>query len=252
MVRALRPQIENALYYITVRGNNSQPLFNDHFDQRHYIDLLNRYRERFGCCLYAYILLTNHLHLLLETPKANIGKFMQCLGTSYVSYFNRRYKRRGTLFEGRYESHLVPKDQLLEFNTQFHSCKLMPASMDEDGLRRSPSLPGGSSSLNYSYEAGEDLKNAENIIKKISLSMGLNRSEDLRGKRRRALPRHLAMYLIRRQTLLPLRLIGTLLGVKPAAVAIAIGKVEKRLKDGEFPGYVETLLKQFGSTGVNN
>ena len=91
---------------------------------------------------------------------------------------------------------------------------------------------------------GADLKRAEDIILKVSLSMGLSGEEDLREKRRRATVRHLAMYLIRRQTLLPLRLIGTLLGVKPAAVAIAVGKVEKRFKEGSFPDHIETLLKK--------
>jgi len=243
MARALRPQLEDALYYITVRGNNRQFIFRDHHDQRHYIELLNRYRERFDCRLYAYILLNNHLHFILETPRANVGKFMQCLGTSYASYFNRRYKRRGTLFEGRYQSHLLSTSQLLDFTQQVHVCSL-GGEKEQKGSRLEDSSAVSLSAATRDQLAGADLKKAEDIIHKVSLSLSIAGVGDLREKRRKAMPRHLAMYLIRRQTPLPLRLIGTLLGVKPAAVAIAIGKVEKRLKEGGFPQHIEALLKK--------
>ncbi len=94
MARALRTQFEGAIYHLIVRGNNRQPLFRDGKDREHYLDLLKRYRDLFGYRLYAYILLNNHLQLLLETPKGNVSKIMQCLGTNYAAYFNRKYKRR--------------------------------------------------------------------------------------------------------------------------------------------------------------
>ncbi len=94
MARALRTQFVGAIYFLIVRGNNRQPLFRDSKDREHYLELLKRYRELFGYRLYAYNLLTNHLQLLLETPKGNVSKIMQCLGTNYAAYFNRKYKRR--------------------------------------------------------------------------------------------------------------------------------------------------------------
>jgi len=250
MARTLRPQFEDALYYITVRGNNRQPLFRDYQDQGHYIELLDRYRGRFGCRLFAYVLLSNHLHLLLETPRANVGKFMQSLGTSYVAYFNRRYKRRGTLFEGRYRSDLVAKNELLEFTRHAHTCKLGQVAREQRDLKRffTPSVI--STETVPARVEGTDLEKAENIIQKVRLSMGLSEMEDLRERRRTSLARHLAMYLIRKQTLLPLRLIGALLGVKPAAVTIAIGKMEKRLRDGGFPSHIELLLKKADAAGT--
>ncbi len=73
--------------------------------------------------------------------------------------------------------------------------------------------------------------------------MELNGVENLRVRRREALVRHLAMYIIRKETLLPLRSIGRLLGVKSAAVAIAVGKVERLVKRGDFPIQIENILK---------
>jgi len=78
--------------------------------------------------------------------------------------------------------------------------------------------------------------------------LGISNAEDLRERHRTSLARHLAMYLIRKQTLLPLRLIGTLLGVKPAAVAIAVGKMETRVRERGFPTSIENLLKRVNLT----
>ncbi len=125
MTRSLRPQFQGAIYHLTVRGNNGQRLFRDNHDKRYYLELLGRYRGRFGCLIYAYILLGHHLHLLLATPRASVGKFMQGLGTSYAAYFNRKYKRRGTVFEGRYESRLVSTaTDLLEITRYIHCSAL--------------------------------------------------------------------------------------------------------------------------------
>jgi len=250
MARSLRPQFEDALYYITVRGNNRQPLFRDFQDQAHYIELLDRYRQRFSCRLYGYILLGNHLHLLLETPRGSVGKFMQCLGTSYVAYFNRRYKRRGTLFEGRYRSDLVAKEDLLEFTRHSHTCKLGHGAGEQRDLQRFVPSSVNQPAAVPSQVQRTDLKKAEGIIQEVRQSLGISNAEDLRGRHRTSLARHLAMYLIRKQTLLPLRLIGTLLGVKPAAVAIAVGKMETRVRDRGFPSNIENLLKRINLTGT--
>lgn len=89
-----------------------------------------------------------------------------------------------------------------------------------------------------------DIRRAEEIIQKVRLSVESIGVEGLRERRREALIRHLAMYLIRKETPLPLRSIGKLLGVKSAAVAIAIGKVGSQIKRGGFPRYIENLLKR--------
>lgn len=95
------------------------------------------------------------------------------------------------------------------------------------------------------------LRRAEKILREVSLSLALDEAKDLREKRRRALARHVAMYLIRRQTTLPLRSIGELLGVKAPAVALAIGKVEQLLKRGDFSNRLKNLLKIDSFSSLN-
>ena len=97
---------------------------------------------------------------------------------------------------------------------------------------------------NRIQEEASDIRRAEEIIRKVRHFVESIGVEGLREKRRGALIRHLAMYLIRKGTPLPLRSIGKLLGVKSAAVAIAIGKVESQIKRGGFPRYIENLLKR--------
>ena len=100
------------------------------------------------------------------------------------------------------------------------------------------------------------LRKAEKILREVSLSLGPNQAGGLRKRRRRGLFRHVAMYLIRRQTTLPLRSIGELLGVKAPAVALAIGKVEQLLEREEISNGFKHLFKidrfssQIGSRNI--
>lgn len=301
MARPLRVQFEGALYHLVVRANNRQPLFRDHRDRRRYLELLSRYRGQFGCRLYAYVLMSRRVHLLLETPRGNLSKVMQCLGTSYTSYFNRRHRRRGTLFDGRYRSYLVDKEStLLEITRYIHrnhfplrlkqkrdypwsSYRIYLGRGVPDLVETEPVLSRfgrgvreqrrryqefvehanvrgnfdpcgansrqivGSSTQSQPNNGGESsLERAEKILREVSLSLGPHEAGDFRERRRRALSRHMAMYLIRRQTTLPLRSIGELLGVKAPAVALAISKVERLLKREDFFNRIKSLLNLDG------
>lgn len=119
MARPLRVQFSGGAYYLTLRANSRQALFRDDRDRGRFLVLLGRYSDQFSITLFAFLLTTRQVDLLLESPRANISKFMQCLGTSYVSYFNRRHKRRGALFEGRFKSHFIEKLKGLSEATRF-------------------------------------------------------------------------------------------------------------------------------------
>ena len=100
--------------HVIQRGNNRDIIFVDNSDYRFYLEKLYDGCVRFGCKLHAYVLMTNHTHLLLTpiTEKA-IGQTMQSLGRYYVQYFNYRYQRTGTLWEGRYKSTLIDAEDYL-------------------------------------------------------------------------------------------------------------------------------------------
>jgi len=113
MARKPRIEFEGALYHIIARGNQRQDIFRGREDFTKYLDLLSRYKERYSFFLYAYALMTNHVHLLLETTQTPLSKILQGLQQSYTSYFNRKYSTVGHLFQGRYKAILCNKDEYL-------------------------------------------------------------------------------------------------------------------------------------------
>lgn len=100
--------------HVIVRGNNRARIFHREDDYDFYLEKLKQACDRNGCDVHAYVLMTNHVHMLV-TPqrKQTIGKALQMLGRYYVQYFNRSYQRTGTLWEGRYKATLVDSERYL-------------------------------------------------------------------------------------------------------------------------------------------
>jgi REP element-mobilizing transposase RayT len=113
MARPLRLEFPGAVYHITARGNERRNIFVDDEDRRCFLDRLGREIEQHGWLCHAYCLMSNHYHLLLETPQPNLARGMRRLNGSYTQAFNRRHKRVGHLFQGRYKGILVDRDSYL-------------------------------------------------------------------------------------------------------------------------------------------
>ena len=111
MANGRRLVLEHALYHITNRGNQKQKTFIDDEDFREYLLRVRRYKRKYGFSLYGYCLMPNHPHLVGEVKiKENLSKFMQCLTRSYTAYFNRKYKKVGYLWQGRFKNKVIVKD----------------------------------------------------------------------------------------------------------------------------------------------
>src|SRR5918996_317541 len=108
MARGPRLIVPQIAVHIVQRGHNRRDCFHHDTDYLVYLGNLRDLAAKTGCALHAYCLMTNHVHLLL-TPStdSSCALLMRNLGQRYVQYFNRRYDRRGTLWEGRYKSSLV-------------------------------------------------------------------------------------------------------------------------------------------------
>jgi REP element-mobilizing transposase RayT len=113
MARPLRLEFAGALYHVTSRGNARQRIYLDNEDRRIYLDLLGKEIEQQSWCCYAYCLMDNHYHLLIETREPNLVAGMRRLNGVYTQSFNRRHRRVGHLFQGRYKSIVVDKDVYL-------------------------------------------------------------------------------------------------------------------------------------------
>jgi len=113
MARKLRIQYPGAIYHVTLRGVEKRQIFTDDVDRNRFIDQLTEAVEACGVRLYMFCLMGNHVHLLLESPQANLSAFMQKLATAYAVYFNRRHRRVGHLTQGRYAAEPVQGDEYL-------------------------------------------------------------------------------------------------------------------------------------------
>lgn len=114
MARKLRFYLKNIPCHIVQRGNNRQACFFCDDDFGYYINCLQAALQRYSVQLHAFVLMTNHVHLLMTPDDAEgISRVMQSVGRDYVPYVNKRYQRSGTLFEGRHKASLIDSDQYL-------------------------------------------------------------------------------------------------------------------------------------------
>jgi REP element-mobilizing transposase RayT len=121
MSRAWRIEYEGALYHLLSRGNERSDIFVDQRDRLRFLDTIEEMSQRFEIDIFAYVLMSNHYHILLRTRRANLKKAMHWFGTTYTQRFNRRHFRSGHLFQGRYKSIIVQNDAyLLQLSCYIH------------------------------------------------------------------------------------------------------------------------------------
>jgi putative transposase len=113
MARPLRIQYPGAYYHVTCRGNERRNIFRGDLDRKSFLERLALSLEIYEVSLLCYVLMDNHFHLLVMTPKGNLGDFMRHFNISYTSAFNRRHRRVGHLYQGRYKAFLIDADNYL-------------------------------------------------------------------------------------------------------------------------------------------
>lgn len=113
MARPLRIEYPGAVYHVTARGNARQAIFLDDEDRKSFLSILGSVVERFNWLCHAYCLMTNHYHLLIETPDSNLSQGMRQLNGVYTQAFNRRHDRVGHVLQGRFKSVLIEKESYL-------------------------------------------------------------------------------------------------------------------------------------------
>ena len=113
MARALRIEFEGAIYHLLARGNARQRIFRSDADREHFLLLLAQSLPRFGVELHGFVLMANHFHLLAQTQRANLSRWMHWVMVAYTVYANRRHQRSGHFFQGRYKSFLVEEGSYL-------------------------------------------------------------------------------------------------------------------------------------------
>ena len=114
MTRGPRLVMPNACYHIIQRGNQKQKVFVENTDYSKYLEILHHYKRKYCFKLYAYCLMPNHIHLIIEVKKvSDLGKLMQGIDLTYAIWFNKKYNKVGHLWQGRFKNMIIQKDQYL-------------------------------------------------------------------------------------------------------------------------------------------
>jgi REP element-mobilizing transposase RayT len=114
MSRPLRVEYEGAFYHVICRGERGDAIFRCDGDKEKFLIKLSETVEKYGLIVHAYVLLDNHYHLLLETPRGNLSDSMHYLNASYGNWYRFKYRIVGSVFQGRYKAILVEKDEYLK------------------------------------------------------------------------------------------------------------------------------------------
>lgn len=115
MPRTARIAPKEFIYHVLTRGNNRQKIFKDEEDFRKYLNIINKYKEKYAFNLYHYVLMTNHVHLVIEPTEkgGELFEIMKGINLSYAQYFRTKYKYSGHFWQDRFKSIIVSKDEYL-------------------------------------------------------------------------------------------------------------------------------------------
>lgn len=167
MSRPARLEFSGAVYHVIARGNEQRDVFRDDSDRETYLRRLVHYRDRFRFRLYAYCLMTNHVHLALETGPVPLSRVVLALHGSYAQAFNQRHQRVGHLFQGRYKALLVQKTSyLLALVRYIHENPV------KAGIVSEPRLYRWSSDRFYRGESVPDWLDARGLLELLGADPG--------------------------------------------------------------------------------
>lgn len=113
MPRKPRLHYEGGFYHVIVRGNNKEYIFKNEYDKNMYLEKIAKYLGKYDGYIFAYVVMDNHCHMLIEVSVIPLSKIMQLIQQTYTTWYNRKYKHSGHVFEQRYKSILCDKDEYL-------------------------------------------------------------------------------------------------------------------------------------------
>ncbi len=195
MTRPLRVEYSGAIYHIINRGNAGENLFRGIKDREKFLKYFEKAVDRFSLKIHTYCLMTNHYHFLVETLQPNLSKAFQWINVSYAAYFNRKYRRKGHLFQGRFKSILVDADEYLKQLSRYIHLNPVRAKLVEHpadypwssypvyiGKAKSPGwLQTGWLLSQFGKKKKEAGKNYKNFVEKVDITKLENPEKELRG-----------------------------------------------------------------------
>lgn len=168
MARKPRLVLDEGLYHVIQRGNDRRRVFRQDADYEQFYLLLKKYLKRYSSLLHHYCLMSNHLHLILKVMVAqDLPKLMQGINLSYTLYYKQKYKFTGSLWQGRYKSIIIEKDEYLMECGRYIERNPVRANIVKD-----PKDYGFSSFKFYAYGEESDIITQDIVYKGLSQNIG--------------------------------------------------------------------------------
>ena len=171
MARKPRIEFPGAFYHVMMRGNQKQDIFRDDSDRERLLKKLLEYKQRYGFLLYAYTLMHNHIHLLIETREVPLSRIMQGFLQSYTQWYNMKYRTVGHLFQGRYKAIICNKQVYL-----LNLVRYLHLNCERAGLVKDPADYRWSSHRIYLGLDSSDLVDCDFVLAQFSGSRKRARS----------------------------------------------------------------------------
>ena len=167
MPRTARIAPDEHIYHILTRGNNRQDVFKDEKDYKRYIEILQRYKEKYKFKLYHYVLMRNHVHLIIETTQKSgkLSDIMKGINLSYAQYYKNIYRHIGHFWQDRYKSIIISRDDYLLACASYVELNPVRAKVVED-----PKDYKWSSYKAYAYGKKDFIVDEQIIYKELSKS----------------------------------------------------------------------------------
>lgn len=165
MPRPARVTPKGCIYHVLSRGNNRQNIFKDEKDYQKYLEILFRYKEKYKFKLYHYVLMRNHIHLVLEPIEkgGSLAEIMKGINLSYAQHFKNRYRHIGHFWQDRYKSILISKDDYLLACGSYVELNPVRARIVED-----PKEYRWSSYNAYAYGRADRITDGHSVYKELS------------------------------------------------------------------------------------
>jgi putative transposase len=172
MPRIARNIISDIPYHVIHRGNNRQKIFFSKTDYSYFLSLLDEAKKKYKCKIYSYVLMPNHIHLLMESfqDSENLAKFIKLVAQKYAQRINKSQKRTGTLWEGRFKSSPVSKDNYLLACTRYIELNPVRAKIAKE--------PGDYKWSSYRLKIGE--RDIHQLLDKDPLYLDLGKDDTQR------------------------------------------------------------------------
>jgi len=174
MPRTARVAPKEHVYHVLTRGNNRQDVFEDEDDFRKYLDILLRYKEKYRFTLYHYVMMTNHVHLVMEPSEGGGGlsEIMKGINLAYARHYKRKYSHIGHFWQDRYKSIIISKDEYLLACGSYVELNPVRAKMVEE-----PQDYSWSSYWVYGYGKKDALVDEHPVYLQLSEDEGERRSK---------------------------------------------------------------------------